>query len=383
MADDASAAGGASSIAPTVTAPQAAVADDSDPDFDDLDDVLDQFSANAPAPESIQATKDVSEPVPTSSGPGRPQEEALNLSTQPLPDGPKPGESEEEFIGRLSSEMSKLLGNIPDDAGEGQTPEDLVKMGKDLEEFTQKMEEQGVKPEDLLKAILGEEEGNKIVNAAYAERDRKDSENEQSRPSTSTSNTKQAAAGKTTTSFEDTIRQTMSRLNESDTQAKNASQQSTSKSEEDMLADLLKSLDTGGGEGDDDGVSKMFLEMMHQLTHKSMLYEPMKDLNDRYPDWLKSHKPPKMKEEDYDRYEKQSVIVRDIVHKYQEPGFKDEDEQCRDFIWNKMQDMQNLGAPPEELVQNPFPGMNFGSLPGLGGGGGSGGGGEDEGCPTQ
>lgn len=380
MADHTTTGPGPGGTAPTTATPLPQAADDSDPDFDDLDDVLDQFSANAPASKEASSNTAITKPAPASSGPGRPDEASLHLTDQTLPDGPKTGESEEEFVARLSSEMSKLFDQIPNDDAATQTPENLAKMGKELEEFTEQMEKQGVKPEDLLKAILGEEEGNKIVDAAYAERDRRDSEKEQLPSSSGTKSTKKEAdPNKTTSSFGDTIRQTMSRLNESDTQAKNASQQSANKSEEDMLAELLKSLDAGGAGGDEEGMSKMFVEMMQQLTNKSMLYEPMRDLNDRYPDWLNSNKPPKTSKDDYDRYTKQSVIVKEIVHKYEEPGFRDEDEQCRDFIWNKMQDMQSLGAPPEDLVQNPFPGMDFGALPGLGGGAG----GEEEGCPTQ
>lgn len=250
-----------------------------------------------------------------------------------------------------------------------------MKMGKELEEFTRHMEEQGVKPEDLLKAIMGEEEGTKVADVAHAERERRESEKETSRPRSSHEGKSSNKANK---SFEDTIRQTMSRLNESDSQAKTATQESANKSEEDMLAEMLKALDPGGS-GGDEGISKMFLDMMHQLTHKSVLYEPMKELHDQYPEWLAKNKPPKLKQEDYERYQRQSEIVRDITNKFEEPGFKDEDEECRQYIWNKMQDMQSQGAPPEELVKNPFPGTDFGAIPGLGGGGDK----EDEGCPTQ
>lgn len=344
--------------------------------------MLDQFSANAPPQSSTRLPKKTLETTLPTSAPDKP-EDASNLTKQPIPQGQKPGETEEEFVERLSAEMSKLFSGMAADAdadGANQSPEDLAKMGKELEAFTRQMEDQGVKPEDLLKAIMGEEEGTKIANVATAERERRKSEKHTSRPGSSSQETKTSNRGNT--SFEDTIRQTMSRLSESDNQAKTASQESANKSEEDMLAEMLKALDSGGGDGGEDGISKMFLDMMHQLTHKSMLYEPMKELHEQYPGWLAGNKPPKLKQEDYDRYKRQSEIVRDITNKFEEPNFKDEDEECRQYIWNKMQDMQSQGAPPEELVKNPFPGTDFGSIPGLGGGGG-GEGGDDEGCPTQ
>lgn len=381
MADKAAATAeateGIQASASSAPAPPAANAGgDSDPDFDDLDDVLDQFSANAPSQASAAPSKQQSKPTPASSGPGRPETDALNLKDAPLPDGPKPGESEEEFVNRLSSEMSKIFANLPSDSAvAAQSPEEMAKMGKELEEFTRQMEEQGVKPEDLLKAILGEEEGAKIADVATAERERRASGKDESQPSSSAGADKSAPAA----SFDETIRQTMSRLNQSDTQAKTASQQSASKSEEDMLAEMLKALDTGAGAGGDEGISKMFLDMMHQLTQKDMLYEPMKELHDQYPAWLANNKPPKIAQDEYDRFVKQSEIVRDITRKFEAPDYKDEKDDCRQYIWDKMQEMQAQGAPPEALVKNPFPGTDFGAMPGMGGEKA----GDEDGCPTQ
>jgi peroxin-19 len=352
---------------PTAHAPE--VNDDSDPDFDDLDgkssllllsiltdiDVLDQFSANTPV------TSQKAEPapsVPAASGPGRP----ATKPDPPVPSGPQPDENEEEFIARLTSEMSTMLSSLGSDPSASlQSPEDVAKMGKELEEFTTKMEKEGIQPEDLLKAILGSEEGSKVAEMAH--------EAKSSKPESSTD--------KGSTTFEDTIRRTMSRLETSNTEATNATAKSATKSEEDMLAEMLKAMEAGGSD-DDSGLSKMFLDMMQQLTHKDMLYEPMKELHVQYPAWLESNKT-KLPSEEYERYKRQSVIVRDIVKKFEEPGFSDDDAQCREYVWEKMQSMQSEGAPPEELVKNPFPGTDFGGIPGMGGGGG----GPEEGCPTQ
>jgi peroxin-19 len=350
---------------------------DSDPDFDDLDDVLDQFNTNAPHPpsqaQSHATANDPTKPTTTdpASGPGRP--------SVPIPEGPKPEESEDEFIKRLTAEMSNVMGQMSNTSNldSKATPEDLEKMGRELEEFTHKMEAEGIKPEDLLKAILGEDTGAKIGEAAHEERERRESEAKSPFPSASKATSPPASSTKKTTdskkpppaSFEDTIRSTINRLESSSAAATSASQ---TQSEEDMLADLLKSLgnETGEGEGD---LSKMFLGMMEQLTNKDMLYEPMKELDEKFPKYLSDNKD-KLKAEDAARYNKQKEIVKNIVSKFEEKNYSDEDPKCREFIWEKMQLMQEQGAPPEELVQGP------GGLPGLGGGmPGMG----DEGCPTQ
>lgn len=338
--------------------PQAAqVEADSDPDFDDLDDVLDQFSANT----SSQPKPPSSDLKPSSSGPGRPEPDL------PVPTGLQPNESEDDFIKRLTAEMSSVMGQMSNTTNEAASSEDLVKMGKELEDFTHKMEAEGIKPEDLLKAILGEETGTKVGEAAHEEKERRESESKSKSPEPKQ---KPSPDSKNPASFEDTIRRTINRLESSSQAATSATQ---TQPEEDMLADLLKSLETGG-EGQEGGdLSKMFLGMMEQLTNKDMLYEPMLELHQKFPAWLDSNKS-KVSAEDLSRYEKQKEIVGDIVAKFQEKGYSDEDAKRREYIWEKMQLMQEQGAPPEELVQAPG-GLG---LPGLGGGAPG-----EEGCPTQ
>ena len=379
----------AATSAPPAPSAEAAVEGDSDPDFDDLDDVLDQFSANAlanpaSAPQPQPQPETQKEPAPSSSGPGRPTEDI------PIPSGPGENESEDEFMARLTKEMSSVMSKLGDGMPTD-TPassEDLAKMGKELENFTYKMEKEGIKPEDLLKAILGEEQGTKLAEGAHEERERRESESQsQSRPPAPSKSTKakspspsQPANTAAASSFEDTIRRTMERIDESSQKATSATQKSSS-SEDEMLANLLKALQdpsaagtSGDPSSDPDSMSKMLLDMMSQLTNKEMLYEPMAELNQKFPAYLAKNKS-KLKTEDYARYARQKEIVKDIVNKFEEKGYSDEDPKCREYVWEKMQLMQEQGAPPEELISNPVPGLG---MPGLGGGEGM-----EEGCPTQ
>jgi peroxin-19 len=271
-------------------------------------------------------------------------------------------------MARLTKEMETVMEQMSAAPGASTTnPDDMAKMAKQLEDFSLKMEEQGVKPEDILKAIMGEQAGAEVAEAAHQEHDRRESD--------SKGKAAKPAAGKST--FDEQIRKTMERMETSDTKATEATQQAAG-SEEDMLAELLRAMETeGGGDGDGD-LSKMFLGMMEQLTHKDMLYEPMKALDDKYLDWLAKNKS-KLKPADAKRYGNQQVIVKEIVSKFEEKSYNDDDPKCRDYIWERMQKMQEEGAPPEELIDNPFPGMS--GMPGLGALGG--GDGEDPGCPTQ
>ena len=293
---------------------------------------------------------------------------------------PESSESEEAFMARLASEMSSVLGNLnPDPSASTASAEDISKMGKELEEFTSTMEKQGLKPEDLLEAILGDHLPTEAPpTSAIPSTDSKSQTSAQnpSKPSSSSGEKE---------SFDSTIRRTMERMQASDSSATNAATKpatdGTSSTEEDMLATLLNALESSGAgdtasAGDpnsEDSLSKMFLGMMEQLTNKDMLYEPMKELDSKYPEWL-AKKKGKLPDEDYKRYEGQRGVVREIVAKFQEKGYSDENSRCREFIWERMQKMQAMGSPPEDLIANPFPGMM--------GGGGSGKE-DDAGCPTQ
>lgn len=326
-------------------------------------------------------------------------------------------------MSRLTAEMSSVMSQFSQDpAASAATPDDIAKMGQELEEFTRRMEAEGVKPEDMLRAILGEDVGDKMADAAENEKERIETPPSSAAPvppaqasasqpppppevvpsqsaptvepaeaaskskpkSKSKSKSKAKASPKAETSFESTILQTLSRMETSSAAATSATQKSSQKSEEDLLAEMLRALESSGAGGDgssgdsENDVSKMFLQMMEQLTHKSLLYEPMKELSDKYPSWLSTNQPPQLSGSEHQRFSSQRVIVDEIVARFEKPTYSDDNSADREYIWEKMQKMQDLGAPPEDLVANPFPGM--GMPPGLGG---LGEGGPEEGCPTQ
>ncbi|ERF75603.1 hypothetical protein EPUS_04583 [Endocarpon pusillum Z07020] len=358
--------------------------DDSDPDFDDLDgdifrscllyslrlprclrpDVLDQFSSAHEQP-TPQPNVQPQQPTPSSSGPGRPSSSGTTPMAAPSLMTPESSESEEAFLARLALEMSSVLGNLnPDPSASTASAEDISTMGKELEEFTSTMEKQGLKPEDLLKAILGDDLPTEAPPpSAIPSTDSKPQPSAQnpSKASSSSSGEKE--------SFDSTIRRTMERMQASDSNATNAATKPTAEGttgeEEDMLATLLKALET----------SRRWHQRHHLCWRPQLRRPPQQDeLDSKYPEWL-AKKKGELPDEDYKRYEGQRGVVREIVAKFEEKAYSDEDSRCREFIWERMQKMQAMGSPPEDLIANPFPGM-------MGGGGGSGKQ-DDAGCPTQ
>lgn len=154
-----------------------------------------------------------------------------------------------------------------------------------------------------------------------------------SAPSSSTSGAVPAGDA----SFQETIRRTMERMQSSGEQATAAA---AAEGSDDFMAELLRQMQAGGegglGEGGEEEFSKMLLGMMEQLTNKDILYEPMKELNDKFPEWMEKNRE-SVPEEDRKRYELQEGFVREIVAKFEEPTYADSNAEDREYIVERMQ----------------------------------------------
>ena len=139
-------------------------------------------------------------------------------------------------------------------------------------------------------------------------------------------------------SFQETIRKTMERIQASGEQATAAA---TSRDPEDILGQMLKEMQGGGleGPGSEEDFSKVLMGMMEQLTNKDILYEPMKELNDKFPAWMSKNKD-KTKQDDLRRYESQQRLVGEITRKFEEKGYSDSHPADREYIVERMQQVK-------------------------------------------
>ncbi|KNG86482.1 hypothetical protein ANOM_005123 [Aspergillus nomiae NRRL 13137] len=245
-------------------------------------------------------------------------------------------------------DMASMMGHAAKESGASDDKgfEDTINQGADA--FTKQLEESGIPPGDFLKQLLAdvmaeEEGGDASAGAAAA-------------PSTGSAGSSSggAGAGAPPESFNDAIQQTMNRMKDSGDKATAAASEDDG---DDMLANLIKALQTTGLDPDeeDGGLMNVVAAMMEQLSNKEMLYEPMKELDAKFGPWLVENKgKEKFSDEEMERFEKQATIASQIVAKFEEPGYTDEDAKCREYVWGKMQEMQAAGSPPEELVANPF-----------------------------
>ena len=158
---------------------------------------------------------------------------------------------------------------------------------------------------------------------------------------------KPAAAAGADAAFQDTIQRTMERMQASGERASAAETADGGGAEGgggegELLSQLLQEMArTGEGAGGEEEFSKMLLGMMEQLTNRDILYEPMKELHGKFPDWMRKNEG-KGKEEDMKRYKEQQRLVAEIVGRYDREGYRDEDEQDREYIVERMQKVSFL-----------------------------------------
>ncbi|KAH7338380.1 Pex19 protein [Rhizoctonia solani] len=154
--------------------------------------------------------------------------------------------------------------------------------------------------------------------------------------------------------FQRTIRQAMDKLKTSDENAK-------SSGPTDDFAELLKQLGEGG-EGEE-GLQGMIEGMMGQLMSKEILYEPLVEMNEKFPGYFTEH--PNLPETELKRYKAQEAIVKQLVEIYRKPDYSEDDAETNKEVLRLMNEMQELGSPPTEIMGEVPPGFDFNSPEGM------------------
>ncbi|KAG5993881.1 hypothetical protein E4U54_003262 [Claviceps lovelessii] len=316
----------ASMNAPATTAPAASIAvaeaaqpvdvpDPDEDDLDDLDDLLEDFA-------TVKMTGSAQQPrltQSTNAAPSQATPRPIDASTKlPATTSDEPEFSEEDFAKQLQAGMADLIGELE------KSPE----MQQQFEDMFKQM---------AAAAAAGESEP--VPEPAAIRADGSPAKSSNNNPSPASNDT----------SFQETIRRTMERMQTSGEQATAAA---AAGSEDDFLSELMKQMGSGGdlgGEGSEEEFSKMLMGMMEQLTNKDILYEPMKELDDKFPEWFEKNET-STSADDLKRYEEQRSLVREIVTKFEETSYSDDNAADREYIVDRMQKMQAAGSPPSDLV---------------------------------
>ncbi|KAG8071727.1 hypothetical protein GUJ93_ZPchr0006g42397 [Zizania palustris] len=119
-----------------------------------------------------------------------------------------------------------------------------------------------------------------------------------------------------------------------------------------MMEEFVKQFEEFAGAQDMESIVET---MMQQLLSKEILYEPMKDIVEKYPKWLEDNKS-KISKEEYERYQNQLELMLKLNEVYEnEPGNMSK-------IFEIMQNMQECGQPPSDLVQEIAPDLDLSKL---------------------
>ncbi|KAH8107287.1 Pex19 protein family-domain-containing protein [Phellopilus nigrolimitatus] len=154
--------------------------------------------------------------------------------------------------------------------------------------------------------------------------------------------------------FKTSIYQAMEKLKDSDSTLHTDASSATSASD-DPLESILNQLGSGqDGSGDDDEELQGMLEtMMGQLMSKEVLYEPMKELHEKFPTYL-SESAPKLSLDDKTRFKNQMDRVTKILALFEDASYSEDDQEKRARIATLMNEMQSFGSPPSEIM-GPLP----------------------------
>jgi len=168
-------------------------------------------------------------------------------------------------------------------------------------------------------------------------------------------------AGETTETGPDSVQE---RLSQTVNQMSRNSEGLCGEPSEEELQAMFSSMGMGdGSQPSFDNLIPMMEGMMQSLLSKELLYPAMKDIADKFPDWLADNRS-KITEEEYNKHNKQYDLTRRICFKFEEEkdGVQEPDEVKRarfDTIMSLMQEMQTLGHPPKELTGETSPAFQY------------------------
>ncbi|KAL7548285.1 hypothetical protein ACHAWF_016743, partial [Thalassiosira exigua] len=124
---------------------------------------------------------------------------------------------------------------------------------------------------------------------------------------------------------------------------------------EEMMRSVMGAFEKMGSSDDGDDVVD---GVMKQLLDKDLMYEPMKEVCLRFPKWLAENKE-RLGDEEYKKYGMQYTYFQKIVRVYEtEP-----DNFPR--LMELMQDIQEYGQPPAEIIKDLAPDLEFDAESGM------------------
>lgn len=135
---------------------------------------------------------------------------------------------------------------------------------------------------------------------------------------------------------------------------RNADATGGSESDLEAMFDRMKMLCDRAGDPPTDSpgheaVLPMMEAVMKSLLSKDLLYPAIRDLNEKFPDWLASHRD-SLPETEFKRFSDQYEVTRQLRDIFEADDDGDEDPERFHTVMRLMEQIQSLGNPPTDLV---------------------------------
>ncbi|KAH0834907.1 Pex19 protein family-domain-containing protein [Lanmaoa asiatica] len=181
-------------------------------------------------------------------------------------------------------------------------------------------------------------------------------------PSNAHTPTQASSPGPKEADFESRIRSTMNKLKESESGLKSSDSSANGGDELESLLSQLGSFSDPSGDGaeGEEQLQGLLETMMTQLMSKDVLYEPLKELYDKFPGYLAENSST-ISAEDKKRFEAQISCIKRLMDEFDANTYRDEDEKAREKIVDLMGELQTHGSPPEKIMGPLPPGFNMGA----------------------
>lgn len=125
--------------------------------------------------------------------------------------------------------------------------------------------------------------------------------------------------------------------------------------------ELRQAFSPMAGEGQADDFMPMMQGLMQTLLSKDILYPSLKEISAKYPTYLAENES-KLETSQVETYRKQYELMTSICTVFEEEQVEDTSEvktQRFERLMDLMQQMQELGQPPKDIVGEMAPGLEF------------------------
>lgn len=127
---------------------------------------------------------------------------------------------------------------------------------------------------------------------------------------------------------------------------------------DDLMKNFLNlGLDDANASGDNLPGFNIMEDMMKMMLSKDMLYPPMKEMIKNYPPWMEKNKE-KTSKTDMLNYEKQLDCMKKVCNEFESEKDSDSDSVKKtrfETIMNTVNQMQQFGQPPSDLINDKTP----------------------------